>query len=191
MKILIIDCFDSFTYNLYQLAGRLGGEPIVARADTSIDEVLEIPCDRVILSPGPGGPGDAGVSPRVVEELGGEVPILGVCLGHQVICSVFGAKVVRAPKPVHGKISPIMHDHSDLYDGLPEVFHAGRYHSLVADPGSLPPELEVSARSLDDGCIMGVRHRRLPIYGIQFHPESVLTPDGELLMRNFLFGGVP
>ncbi|MDH7594373.1 MAG: aminodeoxychorismate/anthranilate synthase component II [Methanomicrobiales archaeon] len=188
MRVLIVDCFDSFTYNLYQLVGRMGGEPLVMRSDSPIEKVKEVTCDRVILSPGPGRPENAGISRQVIEELGGRVPILGVCLGHQVICTAFGGKVVHAPKPVHGKISPIRHNGHDPFQGLPNVFVAGRYHSLVAESGTLPDDLEVTALSLDDGCIMGIRHRHMPVYGIQFHPESILTPLGEKLMENFLFG---
>ncbi|MDD1652417.1 MAG: aminodeoxychorismate/anthranilate synthase component II [Methanomicrobiales archaeon] len=187
MKVLLIDCYDSFTYNLSQQVGYLGAEPRVVTSDTPLEDVIGIPCDRIILSPGPGKPEDSGVGLRVLGTLSRTIPTLGVCLGHQAICVAFGGRVVRAPRPVHGKVSPIHHDGKTIFSGLGNPLSATRYHSLVADPASLPPDLEVSAVSGDDGSIMGLRHRVYPVEGIQFHPESILTPDGDTILRRFLF----
>ncbi len=189
MRVLIVDCFDSFTYNLYQQVGQMGCEPVVVTCDAPMERIRRLDPDRIILSPGPGKPEEAGVCREVVSELGSRIPIIGVCLGHQVICTTFGGRVVRAPRPVHGKTSLVEHDGRGIFEGVENPFTAGRYHSLVADPGSLPEELEVCARSLDDRCIMGIRHRHLPVQGIQFHPESILTPEGDLVIRNFIGGG--
>jgi len=189
MKVLLIDCYDSFTYNLSQQVGYLGGDPVVVTSDMPFRKVSGIPCDRIILSPGPGRPEDSGVGLEVLQTLSRKIPTLGVCLGHQAICVAFGGQVVRAGHPVHGKVSPIRHDGRTIFSGLQSPLTATRYHSLVVDPASLPGEMEVSAVSVDDGVIMGVRHRRYPVEGIQFHPESILTPDGDAILRNFLFPG--
>ncbi|MBS1195160.1 MAG: glutamine amidotransferase of anthranilate synthase or aminodeoxychorismate synthase [Methanomicrobia archaeon] len=187
MKVLLIDCYDSFTYNLSQQVGYLGAEPVVVTSDTPLEDIRALPCDRIILSPGPGKPEDSGVGLQVLLTLSRTIPTLGVCLGHQAICVAFGGQVVRAARPVHGKVSRIRHDGKTIFSGLPSPLSATRYHSLVADPSSLPPDLEVSAVSVDDGAIMGLRHRRYPVEGIQFHPESILTPDGDTILRRFLF----
>lgn len=188
MKVLIIDCYDSFTFNLYQQVGMLGGEPVVVTNDTSYSDVKSIPCERIILSPGPGRPEDAGVCTDVLRTMSKHIPTLGVCLGHQAICVVFGGEVVRADRIVHGKISRISHDGVGIFTGVANPLTATRYHSLIADPTTLPDELAMSAQSLDDGYVMGVRHRKYPISGIQFHPESILTPVGSEIIKNFLTG---
>ncbi|RPJ51232.1 MAG: aminodeoxychorismate/anthranilate synthase component II [Methanobacteriota archaeon] len=189
MKVLVVDCYDSFTYNLVQQVGALGAEPIVVRSDTPISALKRIAYDRIILSPGPGRPEQAGICIDLLCTLSRTVPTLGVCLGHQAICVAFGGKVVRAPRPMHGKVSRIQHDGAGIFRGIPNPFEATRYHSLIADPASLPPELDVVAESLDDGYVMGVRHRSSPIVGVQFHPESILSPDGNRIIANFLAGG--
>jgi anthranilate synthase/aminodeoxychorismate synthase-like glutamine amidotransferase len=189
MNVLVVDCYDSFTYNLVQQAGALGADPIVVRSDTPIARLQEMDCDRIILSPGPGRPEQAGVCIDLLRTMGRNIPTLGVCLGHQAICVAFGGKVVRAPRPMHGKVSHIRHDGSGIFSGVPNPFTATRYHSLIADPASLPPDLLIIAESLDDGHVMGVRHRSFPIVGIQFHPESILSPDGNRIIANFLAGG--
>lgn len=188
MKVLIVDCYDSFTFNLYQQVGKLGAEPVVLPCDTPIDIVKQTPCDRIILSPGPGTPQDAGVCSRVLDEMSRKIPTLGVCLGHQVICTVFGGEVVRAPHLMHGKTSVIQHTGTGIFDRVPTPFVATRYHSLIASDTSLPDDLEITATSTDDGYVMGVRHRTYPIDGVQFHPESVLSTEGDHIIRNFLFG---
>ena len=188
MKVLIVDCFDSFTFNLYQQVGRLGGSPVVKTCDTPLDDLEQTGCDRIILSPGPGTPEESGVCPEVLTTLSRTIPTLGVCLGHQAICSVFGGKIVRAKHLMHGKTSAIRHDGAGIFTGVPGTFPATRYHSLVADRESLPPELQESATSLDDGYVMGVRHTRFPIEGVQFHPESILTENGDAIIKNFLRG---
>jgi anthranilate synthase/aminodeoxychorismate synthase-like glutamine amidotransferase len=192
MKTVIIDNYDSFTYNLYQYLGELDERPIVFRNDAvTLEEVRKLNPERIVISPGPGNPEDPayfGVCRQVILELGKTIPTLGVCLGHQGICSAFGGRIVRAPEVMHGKTSPITHDNSDLFTGLPEPFEAMRYHSLVAEPASLPACLKVTARSLD-GIIMGVQHAEYPIYGVQFHPESIGTPGGRRLIENFIFLG--
>jgi anthranilate synthase component II len=187
MNVLIVDCYDSFTFNLYQQVGRLGGDPVVFPCDTPLESLLKIACDRIILSPGPGTPEDSGVCRDVLETLSRTVPTLGVCLGHQTICTMFGGHVVRAPHLMHGKTSPIVHRGSGIFTGIPTPFTATRYHSLIAQRESLPDELEITATSQDDGYVMGVRHTRFPIEGIQFHPESVLSPQGDRLIWNFLY----
>jgi len=185
-KILLIDNYDSFTYNLVQAFLVLGAQVDVHRNDAiSIDEALALGPTHLVISPGPGTPRDAGVSMRMIEAFTGRIPIFGVCLGHQSLVEVFGGKVVRAARLMHGKVSPVMHDGKGLYAGVPTNFDAGRYHSLIAASDSIPPVLEVTSRTAE-GEIMGVRHRTLPIEGVQFHPESVLTPDGPILMGNFL-----
>ena len=185
-KILLIDNYDSFTYNLVQAFLVLGALVEVHRNDAiTVDEALRQDHSHLVISPGPGTPRDAGISMRMIHAFAGRIPIFGVCLGHQSLVEVFGGKVVRASRLMHGKVSPVQHDGKGLFAGLPQDFEAGRYHSLIADPASIPAVLEVTARTAQ-GEIMGVRHRSLPIEGVQFHPESVLTPDGPILMGNFL-----
>lgn len=184
--LLILDNYDSFTYNVFQLLSELGAEVEVIRNDqTTVEDIRAKKYDAIVLSPGPGIPSDAGITEQVIRELGGEVPILGICLGHQAIGEVFGGKVVRAGEIVHGKTSPLHHNGKGLYEGIPQNVPIGRYHSLVIDRATLPDCLEV-ASDLADGTIMGVRHKAKNIEGIQFHPESILTPDGKKMMENFL-----
>jgi len=194
-RLLMIDNYDSFTYNLVQYLGELGATVEVVRNDAvTVEEV----CDRrpvgVVISPGPCTPAEAGISVAVIRRLAGTVPILGVCLGHQAIGVAFEGQIVRASRIMHGKTSPILHDGSGVFSGLPDPFDATRYHSLVIDPGSLPAVLERSAWT-EDGEIMGVRHRSLPVEGVQFHPESILTVAGKRLLGNFVAslgpGGTP
>jgi len=188
MKVLIVDCYDSFTFNLYQQVGKLGAEPLVLPCDSPLEVLEKTGCDRIILSPGPGTPEEAGVCLNVLKTLSRKVPTLGVCLGHQAICTVFGGEVVRASHLMHGKTSAIQHDGKRIFDGIPAPFTATRYHSLVALEETLPDELEITATSMDDGYVMGVRHRVYPIEGVQFHPESILSADGDHIMKNFLNG---
>lgn len=188
MKVLIVDCYDSFTFNLFQQVGKLGGNPVVMTCDTPLERLRKIPCSRIILSPGPGTPSDSGVCPEVLETMSRTIPTLGVCLGHQTICTTFGGKVIRADNLMHGKTSAIQHDGRGIFFEIPSPFTATRYHSLVAKNESLPPDLQVSATSLNDHYVMGVRHTRYPIEGVQFHPESILSPDGDRIIRNFLYG---
>jgi len=184
--LLILDNYDSFTYNVFQLLSELGADVEVIRNDqTTVEEIRAKKYDAVVLSPGPGIPSDAGITEQVIRELGGEVPILGICLGHQAIGEVFGGKIVRAGEIVHGKTSPLQHNGKGLYEGIPQNVPIGRYHSLVIDRATLPDCLEVTS-DLADGTIMGVRHKAKNIEGIQFHPESILTPDGKKMMENFL-----
>ena len=184
--LLIIDNYDSFTYNLVQYFGEFGVEMKVFRNDQiTLAEVEKLAPERICISPGPGTPDQAGISCSLIHRLGPRIPILGVCLGHQSIVEVFGGKVVRAGRLMHGKTSQITHDGLGLFDGLPNPCEIGRYHSLIAQPESLPAHLLVTARTAE-GEIMGVRHRELMVEGVQFHPESVLTPDGPRLMGNFL-----
>jgi anthranilate synthase component II len=190
MKVLVIDCYDSFTYNLCQLVGASGAHPVVVKSDAPSQLLDEIEPDRVILSPGPGHPKDSGLCLQALRTLCREVPTLGVCLGHQAICHESGGEIIRGDHLMHGKTSPIRHDGKEVYQGLKNPFPATRYHSLIADPASLPESLEITATSLDDGYIMGVRHRDYPIEGIQFHPESILCSEGPRLIRNFLCTGV-
>jgi anthranilate synthase/aminodeoxychorismate synthase-like glutamine amidotransferase len=185
-RILLIDNYDSFTYNLVQAFLVLGAQVDVHRNDAiGVEEALTLGATHLVISPGPGTPRDAGVSMSMIEAFAGRIPIFGVCLGHQSLVEVFGGRVVRAARLMHGKVSPVQHDGKGLYAGMPPNFEAGRYHSLIAAAESMPPVLEVTARTAE-GEIMGVRHRSLPIEGVQFHPESVLTPDGPTLMGNFL-----
>jgi len=185
-RLLLIDNYDSFTYNLVQAFLILGAEIDVRRNDAvTIEEALASAPTHVCISPGPGTPYDAGVSMEMIRAFAGKVPIFGVCLGHQSIVEVFGGKVVRAGRLMHGKTSEITHDGRGLFQDLPNPCEIGRYHSLIAQPESLPPYLQVTAQTAD-GEIMGVRHRELMVEGVQFHPESVLTPDGPRLMQNFL-----
>jgi anthranilate synthase/aminodeoxychorismate synthase-like glutamine amidotransferase len=187
-RILLIDNYDSFTYNLVQAFLVLGAIVEVHRNDAiTVDEALRLEPSHLIISPGPGSPRDAGISMPMIRAFAGRVPIFGVCLGHQAVVEVFGGKVVRAERLMHGKVSTVAHDGKGLYAGMRQDFDAGRYHSLIAEAASMPPELEVTARTRQ-GEIMGVRHRSLAIEGVQFHPESVLTPDGPILMENFLKG---
>jgi anthranilate synthase/aminodeoxychorismate synthase-like glutamine amidotransferase len=185
-RVLLIDNYDSFTYNLVQAFLMLGAEVDVYRNDElTVEEALAQDHTHLVISPGPGTPRNAGVSMRMIEAFAGRLPIFGVCLGHQAVVEAFGGHVVRAGRLMHGKTSPVSHDGRGLFSSLPQDFEAGRYHSLIAEPASLPAVLEVTARTAE-GEIMGVRHRSLPIEGVQFHPESVLTPDGPVLMGNFL-----
>ena len=186
MRVLVIDNYDSFTYNLVQYIGELEAEPIVARNDQMTpEEGLALEPDRLVISPGPGIPEDAGHSVAFIQTLGTEVPTLGVCLGHQAVVVAFGGRLDRAPEPRHGKTSEMSHDGQGVLTGLPNPFTATRYHSLATV--DIPDELVVTARS-EDGVIQGVRHRRLPIEGVQFHPESIMTEVGKGLLANFVNG---
>ena len=185
-RLLLIDNYDSFTYNLVQAFLVLGADVRVYRNDAiSVSEALAFAPTHLCISPGPGTPYDAGVSMDMIRAFAGKVPVLGVCLGHQSIVEVFGGKVVRAGRLMHGKTSLVRHDERTLFEGLPQPCEVGRYHSLIANPGSLPADLEVSAQT-PEGEVMGVRHRSLMVEGVQFHPESILTPEGPRLMQNFL-----
>ncbi len=185
-RILVIDNYDSFVYNLVQYLGELGAEPVVHRHDElTLAEADALGVDGVLISPGPGRPEDAGLSNEVIRHFAGVRPVLGVCLGHQCIGQLYGGEVVRAPQVMHGKTSLVHHDGTGVFAGLPDPFEATRYHSLIVDRSSVPDELEVTAWT-DDGVVMGVRHRELPIEGVQFHPESILTNAGHDLLRNFL-----
>ena len=184
--MLVVDNYDSFVYNLVQYLGELGADPVVHRNDAiTVDEAVALRPDAVVISPGPGRPRDAGISNAVIERLGPGTPLLGVCLGHQCIGEVFGGSVVRAPEIMHGKTSSVRHLGLGVMAGLSNPFEATRYHSLVVDPSSVPDVLEVTAET-EDGVIMGLRHRTLPIEGVQFHPESILTGEGKALLTNFL-----
>jgi anthranilate synthase component 2 len=188
--ILLLDNYDSFTFNLYQALSQLGADVEVRRNDAiGVDEIARMlpGLEGIVISPGPCTPAEAGISVPLVRHLAGAVPILGVCLGHQAVGAAFGATIVRAPRLMHGKTSQIMHNGDGLFAGLPNPFQATRYHSLVVERRSLPPELEITAEA--DGLIMGLRHRRLPVAGVQFHPESILTPAGNDLLANFLGRG--
>ena len=185
--ILLLDNYDSFTFNLYQALSELGAEVLVRRNDKiTVNDVEELTpsLDGIVISPGPCTPGEAGISVPLVRRLAGRVPILGVCLGHQAVGAAFGARITRAPKLMHGKVSMIAHDGVGIFAGLPNPFQATRYHSLIVERSTLPSELEVTAEA--DGLVMGLRHRTLPIEGVQFHPESILTPAGNELLANFL-----
>ena len=184
--IFVLDNYDSFTYNLVQYLGELGAEPVVRRNDeTTIEEIASLAPSAIVLSPGPGRPEDAGILLDVIRAFAGKVPILGVCLGHQAIGAVYGGKVVAAPSLVHGKTTDVFHDGKTIFRGLPRPFAAARYHSLVVASEKIPQELEVSATT-SDGVVMGLRHRRAIVEGVQFHPESILTNAGMDLLRNFL-----
>lgn len=186
MKILLLDNYDSFTYNLFQYLSELGADVIVHRNDEiEVDEIRDLAPDKIVISPGPATPAEAGISVPLIRELGVQIPILGVCLGHQAIGAAFGGRVIRAPEPVHGKLSAIRHEGQGVFDGLPSPFEATRYHSLIVERSTLPSSLEITAET-SDGLIMGVRHRSLPIEGIQFHPESYTTEHGKQLLKNFL-----
>ena len=185
-RVLVVDNYDSFVYNLVQYLGELGATPLVYRHDSlSLAEIVDLAPEAVLVSPGPGRPADAGVSNEVIAELGRTTPVLGVCLGHQCIGEVYGGRVVRAPAVMHGKTSLVHHDGKGVFADLPDPIEATRYHSLVVERESLPDVLEVTAEA-DDGTIMGLRHRELPVEGVQFHPESVLTMGGHRLLANFL-----
>ena len=185
--ILLIDNYDSFTYNLYQYLCELGAEVTVIRNDKiSVDEVANGDWEGIVISPGPCDPDQSGVSLECIPHVAGKIPLLGVCLGHQCIAQSYGGKVVRAPVPVHGKASFVFHEGSDVFADMPSPFEAGRYHSLIAEESSFPDVLEITARSKDDDLIMGLRHKTLPIFGVQFHPESILTKNGKALLQNFL-----
>ncbi len=185
--LLIIDNYDSFTYNLVQYIGELGAEMKIVRNDeVSCNEIKnDIKPSRIMISPGPGTPADTGISLEVIERFADSIPILGVCLGHQAIGQFFGGKVVRAPEPIHGKPTVIKHDGKTIFQNIPNDFPAGRYHSLVVERDSLPDTLEISAES-PEGLIMALRHKTLPVEGVQFHPESILTEHGKLMLKNFL-----
>ena len=187
VMVLVIDNYDSFTYNLVQYLGELGADPMVRRNDAlSVDEVGRLDPERIVISPGPGRPEGAGITLDVIRAYGPRIPLLGVCLGHQAIGQAFGGSVVSAPALLHGKKSTIEHDGRGVFAGLPPRIEAGRYHSLAVAADPWPAELEVTARAVDDGTVMGLRHRAFPIHGVQFHPESVLTADGKTILRNFL-----
>ena len=184
--LLVIDNYDSFTYNLVQYLGELGERIEVRRNDeVTVEQVEAMKPDRMLISPGPGTPADAGIAMAVIEKFAGQLPILGVCLGHQAIGQVFGGRVVRAAQLFHGKSSQVQHDGRTIFNGLENPFPAGRYHSLIVERESLPDELEISATT-PNGTIMGLRHRRLKIEGVQFHPESIMTTEGKKLLANFL-----
>jgi len=184
--ILVIDNYDSFTYNLVQYLGEMGGEIKVYRNDKIAPEDIEgMSPESIIISPGPGRPEDAGISKAVIKKFAGRVPILGVCLGHQSVAEVYGARIVRSDKIMHGKVSPIYHNGRDIFKDVPSPFDATRYHSLVVEPGTLEDPLELIAWT-DDNEIMGIRHKEMPVWGVQFHPESILTFEGMKLLRNFV-----
>ena len=188
MKLLMIDNYDSFTYNLVQYLGELGVEVVVKRNDAiDVAGARAIKADAIVISPGPCTPTEAGVSVPILREMAGELPMLGVCLGHQCIGEAFGGKVVRAARLMHGKTSPVVHDGRTIFAGLNNPFEAMRYHSLLVEPASIPPSMEVSAKPAE-GEIMGLRHRQHRIEGVQFHPESIGTREGKDLLRNFLAG---
>src|SRR5271156_4814422 len=184
--ILLLDNYDSFTYNLAQYLGQMGQELLIRRNDQiTLDEIEERKPERIVISPGPCTPKEAGISVPLIERFAGKIPILGVCLGHQSIGAAFGGRVIRAPKVMHGKTSEIHHDSKTVFRGLPQDFQATRYHSLIVERKSLPGTLEISAET-DDGTIMGLRHKKMKVEGVQFHPESVLTEAGFKLLENFL-----
>jgi anthranilate synthase/aminodeoxychorismate synthase-like glutamine amidotransferase len=184
--ILLIDNYDSFTFNLFQYLGELGAKVRVFRNDKiSIEKIKRMRPEAIVISPGPGEPSAAGVCLSVINQLKNTTPILGVCLGHQAIAMAMGAKIIRAPKVMHGKLSEVFHRGQDLYEGIASPFRVTRYHSLIVERGSLPSGLEISAET-KAGIVMGLRHKKFPIYGVQFHPESILTENGKTLLANFL-----
>jgi anthranilate synthase/aminodeoxychorismate synthase-like glutamine amidotransferase len=184
--LLVIDNYDSFTYNLVQYFGELGADPVVKRNDAiTPEEVEKLRPERIVISPGPGTPADAGISMEVIRRMANTTPILGVCLGHQCIAEVHGGKVVRADRLMHGKTSPIRHEGSGVFAGLPNPFEATRYHSLMVEKSSVPACLRITADTAE-GEIMGLQHREFPLHGVQFHPESILSREGKDLLRNFL-----
>jgi anthranilate synthase/aminodeoxychorismate synthase-like glutamine amidotransferase len=185
--VFIVDNYDSFTYNLVQYLGELGADVRVKRNDqVTLGEIEVMAPEQIVISPGPGRPEDAGITPDVIRRFGPRTPILGVCLGHQAIGMVYGGTVSRAATPMHGKTSTVVHDGKGVFAGIREPFQAGRYHSLVIAGNSVPDDLEVAARTKEDGTIMAVRHRTYQVHGVQFHPESVLTDAGRTILRNFL-----
>jgi len=185
--ILVIDNYDSFTYNLVQYLGELGAEIRVRRNDeVTVGEIEAMQPGQIVISPGPGRPEDAGVTLDVIRRFGPTTPLLGVCLGHQAIGMAYGGTVCRANQPMHGKTSAVEHDGKGVFSGITVPFQAGRYHSLIIAGDSVPAELEVAARTREDGTIMGVRHRKYPVHGVQFHPESVLTDEGRRILKNFM-----
>ena len=185
--ILVIDNYDSFTYNLVQYLGELGTQPFVRRNnEITLDEIATLGPERIVISPGPGRPEQAGITLDVIKTFGPTIPVLGVCLGHQAIGMAFGGSVVRATAPMHGKTSSISHDGRGVFAGIASPLTVARYHSLVVERAGLPAELEVSAQTDDDGTVMALRHREFPIHGVQFHPESIMTREGVHLLRNFL-----
>ena len=185
--ILVIDNYDSFTYNLVQYLGELGAEIRVRRNDeVTVGEIEAMQPGQIVISPGPGRPEDAGVTLDVIRRFGPTTPLLGVCLGHQAIGMAYGGTVCRANRPMHGKTSAVEHDGKGVFSGITVPFQAGRYHSLIIAGDSVPTDLEVAARTSEDGTIMGVRHRKYPVHGVQFHPESVLTDEGRRILKNFL-----
>jgi len=184
--LLLIDNYDSFTYNLYQYLAEVGIEVWVRRNDmVTLREIAAMQPDQIMISPGPGTPGQAGVSCEVIEAFGQHIPTLGVCLGHQAIGQVYGGRIIRAPQPVHGKTSAIHHHEQGIFQGMPSPLEATRYHSLIVERATLPDDLEITAETAD-GLIMGIKHRSYPVEGVQFHPESIMTPAGKDLLRNFL-----
>lgn len=184
--ILIIDNYDSFTYNLVHIVAEYTDDyKVIRNDDLTVEEVKELNPDKILISPGPGRPADAGITEPIIKELGHQTPILGVCLGHQAIGEVFGGKIIHAPKLMHGKTSRIKHDGKSVFKNISDEFTATRYHSLILDPNQISDDLEVSARS-DDDVIMGLRHRKYPLEGIQFHPESILTTEGPNIIKNWL-----
>jgi anthranilate synthase/aminodeoxychorismate synthase-like glutamine amidotransferase len=185
-RILVIDSYDSFVYNIVQYLGELGAEPVVVRNDQlTVDEAVALAPDGVLLSPGPGRPEEAGIICDAIRAFAGNVPVFGVCLGHQAIGHVYGGEVVRAPHLMHGKTSSITHNNTGVFEGLPSPLEATRYHSLVIDRASMPAELVITAET-SDGIVMGVRHRDVDVEGVQFHPESILTTSGHDLLSRFL-----
>jgi anthranilate synthase/aminodeoxychorismate synthase-like glutamine amidotransferase len=185
--ILVIDNYDSFTYNLVQYLGELGADIRVRRNDeVTVGEIEAMQPGQIVISPGPGRPEDAGVTLDVIRHFGPTIPLLGVCLGHQAIGMAYGGTVCRADRPMHGKTSTVEHDGKGVFNGITAPFQAGRYHSLIIAGDSVPAELEVAARTRDDRTIMAVRHRKYPVHGVQFHPESVLTDEGRRILKNFL-----
>ena len=190
--VLVIDNYDSFTYNLVQYLGELGAKPFVRRNnEVTLDEIATLAPAQIVISPGPGRPEQAGVTLDVIKRFGPTVPLLGVCLGHQAIGLAFGGTVVRAKAPMHGKTSAIAHDGRGVFAGIASPFTVARYHSLIVQRDGLPAELEIAAETEDDGTVMALRHRTYPIHGVQFHPESIMTREGAHLLRNFLALGAP
>lgn len=186
--ILLLDNYDSFTYNLLHYLGELGAEVVVERNDAvSVNDVMKRKPQAIVISPGPGTPDESGICLALIKEAAGKIPLLGVCLGHQAIGQVFGGKVVRAPKPMHGKVSPITHNDKGVFKGLPSPLNVTRYHSLIVDKPSLPDTLSITAET-DDGIIMGLQHKQHNLHGVQFHPESIASEQGHALLKNFLEG---
>lgn len=187
MRVVVIDNVDSFVYNLVQYIGELGAEPVVFTNSASLREVERAEPEKIVISPGPKTPKDAGISVEVVQKFGKKVPTLGVCLGHQAVAYAFGGRIVQAKRLMHGKVSRIRHNGSELFEGIPNPFEATRYHSLAVDRATLPKCLNIMAETVDEHMeIMGLRHERYPIFGVQFHPESILTRHGKLMIKNFL-----